>query len=895
VLLPSGTVSFCFTDIEGSTRRWEQDPTMADALARHDEVLRGVVGACGGQVLKHTGDGALAVFGSAVDAVGAAVSLQRRLSESSPFKVRVAVHTGEAEERDGDYFGPVLNRAARLLSLAHGGQVLVSLATEELARDRLPTGVGLVDLGEHWLRDLTQPERVFQVTAEGLEERFAPLRAAVEVPSNLPAPRTSFVGREADLAEIAARLEQGRLVTLVGVGGAGKTRLGIEAARRALGGFGDGVFFVDLSSVADEAGVALRLAESLAVTVPQGVVAGPAVLREVAVFLDDGRVLVVLDNCEHLLDVCAELVDDLLAETPNVRVLATSREALAIEGEQVLAVRSLSLPDRDEPDRDSDAVRLLVERIGAVRPGFEVTDENRWVLEEICRHLDGIPLALELAAVRARHLGPAEILERLADRFALLTGGRRRSQRHQTLQATVDWSFELLDPDEQVVLRRLAVFTGGFTLDAVEGICLKGLAGPALDLVGSLVDKSLVDTVEGDRFRLLETIRAYAQDKLVTAGEADTVRSGHRDWFLARLEAEPLERCLLSDAFAVGLVNDADNLRAALAWCDAQGRHDLLRRLLLRVPLPLGWTDRSGRYNDWVRRVLDYERSLPPQQWHCHVRAEAPWPGGGGFQGDPAEIEVALERLSALAEALPSGEVITAFAHLQQAQLLCVFPKRAAEIVQAAERAVDHAGAQNHLLTMHAQWRKATARLYQYRYDEAAELLEALPIDEEQSYGIALAVVHHLRGRHVEASRVLDATRTRVNATLRRGEQVIGAVTAAAVGDRATARRELADLVGDIRQRRDARHPLALSDCLVGIAALAGVDGDHERAAVSIAAVPAMATSTPELLLLLRHYRDLAREHLDRDLRRRSIEQGRSTAVDDAIDAELARWDSDGT
>jgi predicted ATPase/class 3 adenylate cyclase len=889
--VPSGTVSFLFTDIEGSTRRWEEDPLMADALAHHDDVLRATVGASGGHVLKHTGDGALALFNSAADAVGAAVSVQQRMSQGIPLKVRVVVHTGEAEERDGDYFGPALNRAARLLSLTHGGQVLVSLATEELVRDRLPAGVGLVDLGECRLRDLTQPERVFQVTADGIEARFPPLHAAVEVPSNLPTPRTSFVGRETDLAEIAAQLERHRLVTLVGVGGAGKTRLGIEAARRARDRFADGVYFVDLSSLADEAGIGWRLAESLAITVPQGRVAGPALLREVTDFLCDRRVLVVLDNCEHLLDACAELVDHLLAHTPNLRLLATSREVLAMEGEQILAVRPLSLPDRNEPTRDCDAVQLLVERIRAVRPRFEVTDENRSTLAEICRQLDGIPLALELAAVRARHLGPAEILERLADRFTLLTGGRRKSQRHQTLQATVDWSYHLLDPDEQVVLRRLAVFAGGFTLDAVEGICLEGIAVPALDVVGSLVDKSLADTVEGDRFRVLETVRAYAEEKLVAAGEAETVRSRHRDWFLARLEAEPLERCLLSDTFWVGLAADAHNLRAALAWCNAQDRRDLLRRLLLRVPIPWGWTDRSGRYNDWVQSALEYERSLPPEEWHCHVRAEAPWPGGGGFQGDRAEVEIALERLQRLAEGLPASEAITAFAHLQQAQLLCVFPQRADDIEQAADRAIEHAGADSHLLSMHAQWRKATARLYQDRYDEAAELLEALPVDDERAFEIALATVHHVRGRHGQASEVLDPTRPRNNPNLRRGQQIIAAVIMAAVGDRTDARRQLSDVVAGIRQQGGGDHPLALSDCLVGIAALAGTEGDHERAARHIAAMPLMATSIPELWVLLRHYRDLAREHLDPAVRRHCIEEGRATSVDDAIDGELARWD----
>ena len=895
----SGAIAFLFTDIVGSTRRWEDDPSMSAALARHDEVVRGAIQSNRGRLLKHTGDGALGVFASAADAVVASVEAQRRLVAAggvgAPLRVRMAVHTGEVEERDGDYFGPVLNRAARLASAANGGQVLVSLATEELVNERLPAGVELISLGVHHLKDLHRPERVFQVVADGLRRAFPPLATAVEVPTNLPVPRTSFVGRHDDLARIDALLGDHRLVTLVGVGGAGKTRLAIEAGHRVLGRFRGGVFFVDLSSLVDGDGIIGKVAEAMGMgpsRVPAVDDAGLSgvVEDDVVTFLADRNVVAIVDNCEHLLDDCAGLVDRLLVAAPALVVLVTSREALAIDGEQIVQVRSLSLPD-DEDGGDSEALRLLVDRMASVRPDFAVTPDNRQPLVEICVRLDGIPLALELAAARAGHLGPREIADRLGDRFRLLGGGRRRVQRQQTLQATVDWSYHLLSADEQAVLRRLAVFVGGFALDAVDGICLGGIEGRAVDVVGSLVAKSLVVAGERGRYRLLETIRLYAEDKLALAGEPEATRSRHRDWFLARLEDESLERCLVSNELAIEMEPDADNLRAALAWSDAQNRHDLLRRMLLRVPpWTVGWLDRAGGHDRWVRRALEHERDLPRDQWHCHVRAEAQGMGGLFWAGDYAANDEALQRLQVLTDDLPDGETITAYAHLQQALLLSVFPQRAAEIEHAADLAIAHAGTDNPLVANLGVWTKAAAYVYQYRYEEAGALLES-----QYDSDSALGLVRHLQGRHREALELTDVEASGAWQPMLRYERITAAVATAALGDTRAARQRLQSLAVSIRRQPWRSDPLALSDCLVGFAALAALDGDHQRAARLIATIPRMTTGTQWLFALLRHYRDLAREHLDPDTRRDCITDGRATAVDDALDAELAAWEVEAT
>ncbi len=472
--LPTGTVTFLFTDLEGSTRLWEEHPEpMRAALARHDEILREAVEGHRGHVVKTTGDGLHAVFATAHDAVLAGVDAQRDLSAETwalptPLRVRMGVHTGEADLREGDYYGTAVNRAARVSAAAHGGQIVVSHATEEVARDHLGA-LELVDLGEHRLRDLARPERVFQVGAVGLDTDFPPLRSLDAFPSNLPPQLTSFVGREDELMLVEKALEETRLVTLVGVGGVGKTRLATQIAAEVLPRFPDGAWLCELAAAGDPEAMIQVVAATLGVQPHPNVSLEGSILE----YLRAKRLLVVLDNCEHLLETAGDLAEGVLRECPGVRILATSREGLAVLGEQVWPLRSLRPPASESVDdvAISTAGRLFTERAQAAAPGFGIDAANAVAVAEICRRLDGIPLAIELAAARVTAMSPTEIARLLDERFRLLTGGRRTAvERHQTLRATVDWSYSLLEPDERLVFERLGVFSGDFDGAAASAV-----------------------------------------------------------------------------------------------------------------------------------------------------------------------------------------------------------------------------------------------------------------------------------------------------------------------------------------------------------------------------------------------------------------------------------------
>ena len=461
--LPTGTVTFLFTDVEGSTRLWEEHPeAMKAALARHDELVREAIESRRGHVVKTTGDGFHAAFGTAHDAVDAAVAAQLALRTEAwdltgPVLVRMGLHTCEADLRDGDYYGSAVNRAARLMATAHGGQIVLSLATSELARE---ASVELLDLGEHRLPDLARPERVFQVVHQDLRTDFPALRSLDAFPSNLPLQLTAFVGREDELAEIAAALSSARVVTLTGIGGVGKTRAALQAAARMLAQYRDGAWLCELAPVGDPDAVVEVVASALGVVAGLGHTVDDSLLD----FLRSKQILLVLDNCEHLLDSVTDLVDRVVRACPAVTVLATSREGLALAGERIIALRSLGVPDLDATGgaaAAADAVRLFVERAHDARSGFALHDDNAAAIVQICRRLDGIPLAIELAAARVQAMSPQEIATRLDDQFRLLRGGTRGAvERHQTLRRTIDWSYDLLSVDERLVLDRLSVFAG---------------------------------------------------------------------------------------------------------------------------------------------------------------------------------------------------------------------------------------------------------------------------------------------------------------------------------------------------------------------------------------------------------------------------------------------------
>ncbi|MDQ1393608.1 MAG: hypothetical protein QOF30_2585 [Acidimicrobiaceae bacterium] len=580
---PSGLVTLMFTDIEGSTKAWEAHPVaMKAALARHDELLRAEIEGAGGYVFKTVGDAFCAAFQEASVALGTAVVLQQVLAtetwpEATPIRVRMALHSGNCEERDGDYFGPVVNRAARLEAVAHGGQLVVSRVTAELVGDRLPESVSLRDLGDHRLKDLGRPERVFQVCGDGMPKEFAPLRSLDNpgLRNNLSEQVSSFVGRDRELAEMRRMLQGARLVTLAGPGGVGKTRLALQAAAELLDGSGDGVWFVDLAPIEDPTLVAASVAKVLWVREEPGRPLTETLIEA----LRDRKLLVVLDNCEQVIATAASLAEEMIRKCSRVILIATSREPLGIGGEHVFRVPSLSVPGPDDDPSalaGSEAVRLFVERAGQQKPGFALDGDNAVLIGRLCRRLDGIPFAIELAAARLRSLSVRDLDRHLDKRFRLLTGGSRTAlPRQQTLQALIDWSHDLLSQAEQAVLARLSVFAGGFDMEAAEAVC-PGDEVDDFEVMGyldTLVDKSLVqadDTTGTVRFRLLETMRDYAAAKLAERGEAERVRVGrtHRDYFLALAEAaQPHLDGPGEVEWADRLTLELDNLRVALNEC----------------------------------------------------------------------------------------------------------------------------------------------------------------------------------------------------------------------------------------------------------------------------------------------------------------------------------------
>lgn len=656
-MAPDASVTLLFTDIAGSVQLWERDPErMSEVLARHDELLRAAIEAGGGRVFKTVGDAVYAVFDEAGGAIPAAIDGQRAIRAADwgglgPLEVRMALHTGPVEVRDGDVYGPTVNRVARLLAAGHGGQVLLSSATGELVRGSLPAGAGIEDLGLHELRDLPEPVRVHQLLHPDLPRSFPPLRAVGRAPHNLPRSRTRFVGRDRDVAAVRERLAEAPIVTLTGIGGTGKTRLALEVAAGALGDFTDGVWLVELAPLHDPGLVPRAVADALGTKEEAG--------RPLVDTLVDGlrprALLLVLDNCEHLLDACAELADVLLEACPRLRILATSREPLRVGGESVWPVQPLEIPRLPATGAwqgsiddlaGLESVRLFVERARSVQPAFELSDENAEAVARICARLDGIPLAIELAAARVKGLPPGQLADRLDDRFRYLTGGHRTSlPRQRTLRAAIDWSYDLLDAPERALLARLSVFRGSFDLVAVETVCGGAPLEEAriLDLVADLVLKSLVEIDEEAvpvRYRMLETVREYAAEKLVDRGEAPDHRSRHTAHYRALAE-DAAGRLTGSEqtTWLERLELDHDNLRAALAW--SLGAGDAEGAVALGASLGRFWSMR-GHYADG-RAALDdalgVDGPVPPG-----LRAEAlVW--AGNLARNQGDLVPAFERL----------------------------------------------------------------------------------------------------------------------------------------------------------------------------------------------------------------------------------------------------------
>jgi predicted ATPase/class 3 adenylate cyclase len=629
--LPSETFTFLFTDLVGSTRLWERHSTaMSAALARHDEILHAAISSHRGSVVKSTGDGVHAVFADAESAVRAAAEAQRMLGTEpwevpEPLKVRMGLNTGAAERRNGDYFGTAVNRAARLMAIAHGGQVLLSNVTMELSRDGLPVEFEMVDLGEHRMRDLSRIEHVFQLRADGLQRTFPSLASLAVAQTNLPTQITTFVGRGDELKELAKLLEHARLVSLVGPGGCGKTRLALEVGTDALDRFRDGIWFVDLAGVRD----ADLVAQTVAVTLGRKEQVGRSYIETLMSHLSERETLIVLDNCEQAVEACAALTNALLRTCPAVQIITTSREPLGVQGEFIWRVPSLSVPANDTPValeliHDFEALQLFFDRAERARPGFPTTEAVVAVVAEICRQVDGIPLAIELAAARVRVLSVEDVLTGLSDQLHLLAGGPRTVvSRHQTMAASISWSYELLSRTEQLLFRRTSVFHGGFDLAAAEYVCSTGAIGAhdVFDLLGALVDRSLVvmdDEGGSARFRLLETIRQFGDDQLSQSHEAGVLRTRHLEHFVALAErAAPLLEGHTQRDWMDRLEIDHSNLRAALGW---SLREDVESGLRLATALHYFWYVR-GHYSEgaqWFELLFQEDAAIAPK-----VRADA--------------------------------------------------------------------------------------------------------------------------------------------------------------------------------------------------------------------------------------------------------------------------------
>jgi len=606
-MLPTGTVTFLFTDIESSTELWEKHPeAMKAALAKHDAILREVIQSNHGHVIKGTGDGIHAVFEEALSAVNATLAAQRLIQASEFLKnsgvvlrSRMGLHTGEAELREGDYYGQALNRAARIMVVGNGGQILLSGITAEVVHEHLPAEINLHDLGEHRLKDLIRPEHLYQLTVPDLQKDFPALKSLNTLPNNLPFQLTSFIGREREKNEASKLLASTRLLTFIGPGGTGKTRISLQIAAEQFPKFKDGVWLAELAQLTDPSYIIPAIASVFELREVQNI----PIMNILLDYLRAKQLLLILDNCEHLVEASAQIANQFLHTCPQLKILASSREALSIDGETVYRVPSLL---------DDEATSLFIERATKADSRFHLTEHNAASIAQICSRLDGIPLAIELAAARVKIFTPEQIAERLDDRFKLLTGGSRTAlPRQQTLRALIDWSYHSLNESEQRSLRFLSVFSGGWKFEAAESILG---SNEAMDNLPGLVNKSLVNVEERQgesRYLFLETIRQYGMEKLLESGEVITARDRHLDHFL-QLAEQSNQRMFGAESkkWLDDVEVEYDNLRAALEWSTL---NHIQKAMKMAMAIGGFWTSRDynseARY--WCRIILERSESLP--------------------------------------------------------------------------------------------------------------------------------------------------------------------------------------------------------------------------------------------------------------------------------------------
>jgi len=851
--LPTGTVTFLFTDIEGSTERWDiHREAMSAAVQRHDAIGRAAMDAHGGYVFKTLGDAFCVAFARTDAAVSAALDFQRALaaedfSAVGGLRVRAALHTGAADERGGDYFGSTVNRVARLLSIGHGGQTLLSGVTHDLVLGALPSQVSLRDLGEHRLKDLSRPEYVYQLVAPELASEFPALRSLQSMPNNLPLQMTSFVGREREVAEIAESLGTHRLVTLVGSGGIGKTRTSLQVAANLLDGSGNGVWFIELAPLASDEYISATIAQALGLSLPPE---GDA-LAHLVKTLKSWQALLVFDNCEHIVAGAARVIWAIIRQCPKIAILASSRQGLGIAGETIYRLPSLGVGDgatvaNAREATAAPAIALFVERANAADQHFALTDENASIVADICRRLDGIPLAIELAAARVKVLSPRQLRERLDERFRVLTGGSRNLlPRQQTLRALIDWSHDLLDDRERMLFRRLGIFVNGFTLEAAIAVATSDDFEELdlFDVLASLVDKSLVlAEPAGDalRYRMLESTRAYAREKLGASGESHDRALRHlhhlRDRFVderKRLNqtgrGEPMDRLI-----AIEL----EDLRAALDWGIANGEAKLASEPLAAV----------GRY--WLSVALageGYERFANAIE---RLEDDAPaslrsslltWKGS--YASDFGRITEACDLTSeGVRLGRASGDrTALAFALIEESNAL----RQAGRIDDAADAAAELEAlisSEDRWLALRALQNKAALVGIRGEYETSARLTQELR-DKHRALGnrtmavisgLNLAEWEYALGKTERAVVILRETLADMKSAPTRFEtmSVVGAcnlvgylVALDRLAEARTAARELL-----LRHGSDAIHIGQISFALEHLALVFALEGDHTRA-----------------------------------------------------------------
>lgn len=806
--------TFLFSDVEGSTDRWNRFPeAMKSALAHHDEVLRSTITAAGGTIFKTVGDAFCAVFESPDAAANAALEIQRKLelvdfSAVDGLRVRIAVHTGTAQQRDGDYFGPQVNRTARLLASAHGGQTVLSATTAELVRHSLGKDAHLIELGAHRLKDLPSPELIFQLCAEGLPSDFPPLRALV-VHNNLPEELTSFIARD-ESGELLDLLNAHRLVTLAGAGGIGKTRLAIHAGRHILQHEHQSVWFVDLAALMKSSAIPDAIASACEMRLPAGVDSYTALCNALHAL----RAVIILDNCEHLIDAAARVASTLLRTCPHLRLIVTSRQPLGVTGEAVLRLDSLT---------PKQSLELFADRAAAADARFEVTNTNRKTIEQICARLDGIALAIELAAARVRTLNLERILQLLEERFRILTSSSRDVlPRQQTMRALIGWSYELLTEREQVLFRRLAIFSGGLGLEAAEQVCGPDMEGEVLDILGSLVEKSLVVAdVETDRYRLLESMRTYAAEKLKESGEMQLMLHRHALWaahFVHAASRRP-EDILL----------EKDNIRTALSWC-IDDRHDVPLGAQIVIDTQFLWREFESEGIRYTRAALDeLDADEDPARCGILYRMLAVFSTGS------ARVELARRAIALLLTVDDPLELAIAYRALSTGLMQAGEGEASLQAGQQAVSILEQAGLQDSFA--YAQCLMAATSALQFcGQTDKESLLKAIAVFEKSGAGeeaaaatINLAEFEFRNGAIAAAERVATDA---VNATH------MTFVHANAIINRAAYRIALrrfdgaaSDVRAGIRQAHQHGFIAYVNIALQHAAALAALDGDIDRAA----------------------------------------------------------------